>query len=467
MGVSIRGKKFHYRFQFQGQDYSGVCIGCEIPENASAKEIGVVRKKAVAFEKEQKDRIARDVREREQVERDIRKNRTVRALVENYRYELTGGRPVPLKEAYALAAAKPSRKKAAPRFAEQRETYFSDFTAFLQFAHPDVATIADVRRPHCEEYVSHLVEHGRFIKDVRYGIPVKRGTKEVSYRREYGLSPKTIRVIVGVCRWVFRRVAEDAGIVSDPWEGIQLPEPAPIDREIFSPSELRLIWNGIQSDAFCYPLFVVAANSGMTEGDICTLKWSEIEWGTGYIRRKRRKTGADIRLPLLPELSEYLQSLPRLGEYVFPDHAELYLRTPSAVSERVKSFLHGLGLVTTVEIPGRRSVSIKDLHSMRHVFCYRAKRAGIPESVIAKFVGHKVLAMTRHYADHDTDEELRSEIKKLPPLFVGAAGGLIESETTVRRQLAELAYSLPLETVERILSQLRTPLLPAASLPAV
>ena len=127
-----------------------------------------------------------------------------------------------------MAAAKPSRKKAASRFAEQRESYFSDFTAFLQSSHPDVVTIADVRRPHCEEYVSHLVEHGRFIKDVKYGISVKRGTKEVSYRREYGLSPKTIRVIVGVCRWVFRRVAEDAGIVSDPWEGIQLPEPAPV-----------------------------------------------------------------------------------------------------------------------------------------------------------------------------------------------------------------------------------------------
>ena len=116
MGVSIRGKKFHYRFQLHGKDYSGVCIGCEIPENASAKEIGVVRKKAVAFEKEQKDRIARDAREREQVEHDIRKNRTVRALVENYRYELTGGKPVPLAEARSgrKLPIRTDRRKACP-----------------------------------------------------------------------------------------------------------------------------------------------------------------------------------------------------------------------------------------------------------------------------------------------------------------------------------------------------------------
>ena len=96
----------------------------------------------------------------------------------------------------------------------------------------------------------------------------------------------------------------------------------------------------------------------------------------------------------------------------------------------------------------RRAVSIKDLHSMLHVFCYRAKRAGIPESIIAKFVGHKVLAMTHHYADHDTDEELRAEIRKLPPLFIGEFD---TGETAARQRLAQLAYSLPIETVENLL----------------
>jgi len=60
------------------------------------------------------------------------------------------------------------------------------------------------------------------------------------------------------------------------------------------------------------------------------------------------------------------------------------LSRPSCVSDRVKRFLHGFGIVTTVEVPGRRAVSGKDLHSMRHVFCYLAKSAGIPENVIAE-----------------------------------------------------------------------------------
>ena len=271
-----------------------------------------------------------------------------------------------------------------------------------------------------------------------------------------------------MCKWVFSRLDEDAGLVRNPWDNVILPKRAPVDRDVFSSAELKLIWDGIQNNSFCYPLFMVAANSGMTEGDICTLKWEELDWGSGYIRRKRNKTGVNIDLPMIPELASFLRSIPKRSEFVFPEHEELYRRNSSSVSARVKEFLNGLGLVTTVQLPGRRAVSIKDLHSMRHVFCYRAKRAGIPESVIAKFVGHKVIAMTQHYADHDTDEELRSEIKKLPPLFIGETGGVGESGVTERRKLAELAYSLPLGMVKNLLSQVSGSLLqpPCALLPS-
>ena len=74
MGVSLRGKKFHYRFQIRGADYSGVCAGCELPENASQKEIDNIRRKALAFENERKAQIEQENQESEQLERDIRES---------------------------------------------------------------------------------------------------------------------------------------------------------------------------------------------------------------------------------------------------------------------------------------------------------------------------------------------------------------------------------------------------------
>lgn len=452
MSVMLRGNKFHYRFKLNGKDYSGVCTGCEVPKNSSPKVIAAIEKKARQIEMECRTKVTQEIAERENAEAEIRKNRTVRALVENYKYELTGGRPIAFGEAFALAAAKPSRRETCSRYAEQRCLYWNDFAAFMTANFPDVLDLSSVRRMHCEAYVRYLIDHGRFVKETTYRVRRRKRIKTITYKYSYQISPKTVKEIVGVCKWVFSRLREDAGIVSDPWHDVVLPAQRPVEREVFTPSELRLIQEGIQTNDFCRPLFMIAANSGLTEGDICCMKWSEFDWATGYLRTRRRKTGVRITLPLLPELIGYLQSLPRNGEYVLPDHAEMYLRQPSSVSERVKNFLNGLGIVTTVEVPGRRAVSVKDLHSMRHVFCYRAKRAGIPESIIKKFVGHAVLAMTEHYADHDTDEELRTEIQKLRPLFVGEAGDT-EDETGIRKKLAELAYTLPLETVKALIAR--------------
>ena len=454
MSVTLRGSRFHYRFQFEGKSYSGVCCGCDVRslDHAKAKRL------AEAFEASVRERLIHEEAERKELENDVRKNKTVTALIENYRYELTGGKPVSLAEAFELALSKPSRRQCHETYREQKRLYWSDFTAYMAATYPDVTDLARVRKAHCESFVQLLTTKGRFVKEVRYTRPGKRRDKAVSYTRDYGVSPKTVKEIAGTCKWVFARVMEDAGLVSNPWVGVVLPAPDPVAREVFTPEELRLIWEGIQSDEFCRPLFMIAANSGLTEGDICMMKWSDFDWAASYFRTRRRKTGVSINLPLIPELIAYLATLKRDAEYVLPEHAELYSRCPSMVSDRIKSFLNNLGIKTVVEVPGRRAVSVKDLHSMRHVFCYRAKRAGIPESVIMKFVGHAVLAMTEHYADHDTDEELRSEMQKLPPLFLGEAGEA-ERGVTLRRELAELAYSLPLERVESLLEQLRRPML--------
>lgn len=454
MSVTLRGSRFHYRFQIGGKSYSGVCEGCDVRNFGHMK----AKHAAEAFEKSVRERLVHEEAERKELENDVRKNKTVTALIENYRYELTGGKPVSLDEAFELALSKPARRRCQGDYLSQKRSHWRDFVAFMAATYPEATDLARVRKAHCESFVQFLTTKGRFVKEVKYSLPGRRREKSVSYTRDYGVSPKTVKEITGTCRWVFSRVMEDAGLVSNPWNGVVLPAPDPVAREVFTPDELRLIWDGIQSNDFCRPLFMIAANSGLTEGDICMMKWSEFDWAAGYFRTKRRKTGVPINLPLIPELIAYLSTLKRDGEYVLPEHAEMYARCKSAVSDRIKTFLNGLGIKTVVEVPGRRAVSVKDLHSMRHVFCYRAKRAGIPESVIMKFVGHAVLAMTEHYADHDTDEELRAEMQKLPPLFLGEAGAA-ERGVTLRRELAELAYSLPIEQVESLLAHLRRPVL--------
>ena len=452
MSITLRGKKFHYRFQIEGQNYSGPCPVRPIQDGDSPKDIEGLRRAASSAEASLKAKLLQERCALKEKEREIRQNKSVVALIENYKMELTGGRQIALDEAYPLAAAKPAKRQSRSSYAALRKAYWGDFAEYMKATFPDVADLSAVRRCHCEAYVAYLATEGRFVKEVKFDITVgkkRKKTKEVSYTREYLISPKTIKEIVGCCRWVFSRLQEDAGIIGDPWRDVVLPAKDQVDREVFTYDELQLIWENLHPSDFVYPLFLVAANSGMTEGDICTLEWGEVDWLANFIRRDRRKTGVDIELPIMPQLAEYLATLPRTGRYIFPEHAEIYLdvRQRSKVSARVIKFLQSLGIETTKSVPGRRKVSVKDLHSMRHVFAYRAKKAGIPTSVIKKMLGHAHESMTEKYADHDTVEDLNREIKKLSSPF-----GAQEPVFDLRRQIAEAIYRLPEDTLKQIAS---------------
>ena len=409
MSVQLRGNHWHYRFMISGTTYSGSCAGCT---NFS---------QAKKFETDRRHAIEREVDA-------VKQNKTVAALVENYRKELSGGSDVTIASALGLASSKPSRRAPGAAYAHLRESYWNAFVSFLASNYQDVTLLSDIRRSHCEAFVSDLVE-----------------------RR----SPKTIREYVMACKWVMSRLEEDAGLVRNPFDGVVIPAPDPTPRDVFSFDELALIAEALPRDTFCLPLFIIAANSGLTEGDICTLRWDEVDFTGMMIRRTRRKTGVSITLPMLPELAAYLSSLPRASEYVLPEHADRYLTKRTSVPYRVKSFLESIGIKTTVEKNGRK-ISVKDLHSMRHLFAYRAKKAGIPESTIQKMVGHAVLEMTKHYADHDTDDDLREQIKKLPALFVGD-GESESDESADRQKLAGLLPGLPIEVIRRWLDELAQP----------
>ena len=95
------------------------------------------------------------------------------------------------------------------------------------------------------------------------------------------------------------------------------------------------------------PLFALAIHTGLREGDICTLKWKEVDLARGWITRVQNKTRTELRIPVFAALSSYLGALPRTSEYVLPDHAQCYLGNQWDVSGRIKAFLRELGIRTT------------------------------------------------------------------------------------------------------------------------
>ena len=411
MAVRSKNGAFYYEFMERGHRYNGTCVGCTNKRDAER------------YEKE----VRRSVEKYGQAEAMDR-------LFEIRRQEIAGNAGILLSEAFDLAMSKPRRKPMSDTQRKAKQNVFGNFVAFMKDKHPEIAEVAAVTKAHAEEYLYQIQNFGRYGGDT---------TK---------LSARTEKLYHSVCQEVFRLIADDAAISGNPFASIPKPVADQTPREAFTSEELKLIHE--RADAFTRPLFITAIFTGLREGDICTLRREDVDLLSGVITRRTRKTGAEVIIPIAKPLRELLEEQltgEDATEYVFPEHAKMYQENRSGISYRIKKMLEDLGIKTTKAIDGRkRSVSVKDLHSCRHTFCYYAGVSGIPLNVVQGIVGHMTPEMTRHYMNHATLQDRQKGIDILSER-IAHAGFISEQDEPARWELIELVKTANMDKVKKIL----------------
>jgi len=110
-----------------------------------------------------------------------------------------------------------------------------------------------------------------------------------------------------------------------------------VHRKPFSPHELEQLIAHARSDEFLYPLLVCAMSTGMRRGDVCNLKWSDVDLQSGMLTVKTSKTGETVEIPIFQSLREVL--LARQGNdpvHVFPEALRFLKKNPTGISRRFK-----------------------------------------------------------------------------------------------------------------------------------
>lgn len=431
-------REYHYKFMQGGKWFYGVCEGC------------TTERAAIAYEKKLRS-----------TAKTASEQKSVKALIDNFADQLTGGSAVPLADALELYLKKPKKRMPGAKQLAQKISYWGDFTAWMAQSHPEVVNLRDVRRSHAEEYIALLRTSGSF----QYVESQRRRMEETKFSSgkavefvPQGLSPATINVRHKTVKAVFAWLAADAGIIENPFD-IQFLDNQYESREAFTPEELRLIGAHLDDDPFVKPIFLIGICTGLSEGDICNLRWEEIR--NGWIVRKRRKTGAALDIPILPPLAAFLAEHHPIenSEFVLPEHAAMYASNPTGVTYRVKQFLERLGIKTSRKAEGRsRSVSSKDVHSLRHTFAYLAGEYRIPLPIVQSVLGHMSPEMTKHYQAHADREAKEKYLTRLPDFLNAAPQQLPPPEEPERQELNELLARLPLDEIRRILAQVRSTL---------
>jgi len=113
-----------------------------------------------------------------------------------------------------------------------------------------------------------------------------------------------------------------------------------VHRKPFTPEELQVLLAAARDDAFMYPLIVTAACTGMRRGDVCELKWTDVDLKAGMLTVKTSKTGGNVEIPIFGPLMEVLRGLGKPGKgFVFPEAAAMLKANPNGLTWRFKKIV--------------------------------------------------------------------------------------------------------------------------------
>ena len=181
---------------------------------------------------------------------------------------------------------------------------------------------------------------------------------------------------------------------SNPAAGVVHFKERRIERAL-TPDEVGRLWAVLDSSTEA-PAAVAGIRflllTGLRCGEALALRWADIEVMGARLQLRDSKTGARRVLLSAPAV-EFLQTLPRTSEFVFPGKAGHPLADLTHPWQRTR------------KLAGLEGIR---LHDLRHHFASVAISAGLSLEHLAPLMGHTNVATTRRYAHLLEDAERRA-----------------------------------------------------------
>ncbi|MCM8530971.1 MAG: tyrosine-type recombinase/integrase [Lentisphaeraceae bacterium] len=339
----------------------------------------------------------------------------------------------------------------------QKERIWNDFKDFLSSR--NITVIRQVSSIDAKEYIGHIKNHGKFNKSVNC-----RGYEYKSKINAF--APSTINEYLVQLRQLFR-IFEELSLVSEnPFSGIPRAAGKTKKRDIFEVEEIQKItdyleagelWETCSDKDFTISIlraiFTVGLNTGLRRGDICTLEWDSIRFNKRRIELETSKTEVPVSIPIVSSLHEFLKSQEKIvgndSIYVVPELAKMYEENANGISYRFKKMLEDIGIKNKRKVKGRDlRISNKDIHSLRHTFCFLHGIRGTSRHLLMSMTGHLTEAMSDAYTMHQNEqmkESAAAAMEGFCKISTSKPKTPLNSQPTVEdleRQMAALAKQI-------------------------
>ena len=261
----------------------------------------------------------------------------------------------------------------------------------------DKLTTGDIQK-----FYANLKTGGRLLRTELYGE---------------GLSDQTVRGIHTTLHAALNKAVEEKLIYRNPSNGCTLPSAKPREMKVLAPEEIQRLLIQAREDG-CYEMLLLELSTGLRCGEICALKWDDLNFKTGALRVERQvhringelvvsqpKTKASTRsvvlpVPVLAVLRNYKQSVH--SQWMFPSPVkEDSPQDPAAVRKRLSTILK------------RAKCKHIRFHDLRHTFATSSLEHGMDVKTLATIIGHVSSSTTLNIYAHVTDEMQRTAAAKI------------------------------------------------------
>lgn len=209
-------------------------------------------------------------------------------------------------------------------------------------------------------------------------------------------------------------------ILPHPTEGPTAPKPNYRPKRILNEQELDRFMEAIRKEPMWYDFFYTEITTGLRLGEICGLKWIDLDEVTGKLKVwhsirvgpggelevGETKTEKGTRSILLPPSTLHLLKERRktaMTEWIFPSLLKPEKPTsPNTAYHRLKVILKDAGL------PDIR------FHDLRHTFATHALKSGVDAKTLSGILGHTNASFTL-----DTYTHVTTDMQKKASVIVG------------------------------------------------
>ena len=236
-----------------------------------------------------------------------------------------------------------------------------------------------------------------------------------------GLAVGTVK---GVCRLLsacMRYAQEEGYIRKNPCRRIILPETCSAEQRVLAAEEHKCIRKKAGQESNIPVL--LASYTGMRVGEICALRWTDIDWNRSTVcvsrtvQRIRRSSGGTVLfvgtpkslksrrvLPLPTFLLELLKASAESSDSDYIFGREDRPAEPRTIQRRFSSMLKRLGIVGA------------HFHTLRHSFATELLGLGIDIKTVSTLLGHSSAKTTLDFYAHCMLDNQRQAVERLAAL---------------------------------------------------